>query len=485
MSYLNQKPNTMKNMKVAIIIFFFFIDFGLLNAQSLTQQQKSSIESAVIDEMKTAMTPGTALAIINNNRVVYEKSFGLANLQTKTEMTDTTIFQIASVTKIFTALTLLTELKKANISLNESIGNVIKGLTPVLSSITFHQLLTHTSGMIDYSPNTSEYNISVFDFLKKHGDSILFKEPGKVFSYSNTGYAILGLLIEQLTGKSYPEAVNNAVIIPLKLHHTTFDFLQVACKSFSAGHYYDYSRGLVVPAINHYEIPLLQAAGGLFSNIRDIERLALCLMNKGELDGKQIFESEIIEKMFFRHVENFTTSSSYYGFMSYPNNAYGYGLFIFDYGSLHFTGNGGAGTQMTYFVFEPQNKFALIIISNISWDFLITSFKKIFEVVLGEKEPSTLAYKGSKDELKEIIGKYILPTLNKNTLSVAVISEKDNKTYINFDNSGDIALEQIDKAAFKYSISSFRFPIEISFYRDDSMKIAYMRNIWRSWIKIE
>lgn len=455
-----------------------------LNAQTLTLQQKTAIEKTITEEMEAARIPGAALAIINGNEVVYEKSFGLANSLTKVVMTDTTIFQIASVTKIFTALTLLTELNNANIGLHEQVGTVIKGLSPGLSSVTFHQLLSHTGGLIDYEDRADLSTVSMF--FKNVGDTILFTEPGKVFSYSNTGYALISLIIEQLTGKSYPEAIENAVIEPLNLKNTTFDFYKVACSSFSAGHYYDYPRKMVMPSINNFELPLLQAAGGLFSNIQDLERLALCLLNEGKIDGEQVFESDIIDNMSLRHSENFTASApSYYGFLNYPNNAYGYGIFMFDYGDLHFIGNAGAGTQFSYLLIEPEAKFAMIIISNFAFDQLIESFKKIWEVVLNEQEFIPVDLEFDITEWDEITGDYKLPVVNKNIIRSAHISEKENKLYINFNGRGDIELKQIGQMVYRYSFPGSRLPSEISFYRDEYDNIAYLRNVWRTWIKIE
>ena len=127
----------------------------------------------------------------------------------------------------------------------------------------------------------------------------------------------------------------------------------------------------------------------------------------------------------------------------------------------------------------------MIIMSNKAWDVLLDSFKKIFEVALGEKEPTPVDFGINRKEWKEIIGKYILPTINKNNVSSAVISEKDDKLYINLNNGGDVKFEQIGQLVYRYSNPFFRFPIEIGFYRDESKKVAYLRNIWRTWVKIE
>jgi CubicO group peptidase (beta-lactamase class C family) len=475
----------MKKLSIQFVLVLMCVSHYILLAQSLSKHQIATIENSIVEEMKDANVPGTAIAIINNNEIVYENHFGFANSQTKTELTDKTIFQIASVTKIFTALTLLNELEKAGLNPHDSVGNVIQELSPGLSSITFHQLLTHTSGMIDYHTNKSEYTNRALDFFKQNGDNVLFAKHGDVFSYSNTGYALTGLIIEKLSGKSYPEAVHETVIKPLNLQNTTFNFFDVACKSFSVGHYYDYQKSAAIPAISRFDIPLKQAAGGIFSSIMDLERLALCLMNKGNLGQKKIFQEEILEEMSHPHAKNYTTSANYYGFMNYPNNAYGYGLFKFDYGGLSFIGNGGSGTQMSYFIYEPGEKFAMIVVSNISGQFLISSFKHIIKVVLGEEEPTNLTYKANSEEWNEITGKYIFPSLESKNSRFAWIKEKNGRLFINFNNTSDIELKPLDNLGFSYTLPSFRYPIEIGFYRDNEGNIKYLRHFWRSWIKVE
>ena len=269
----------------------------MLKSQTLTPQQIASIEKIIKEEMIEAKMPGAAFGIINQNKVVYEKPFGISNSLTRIPLTDSTIFQIASVTKIFTSLALLTELKKANIGVNDPIGDVIKGLSARLSRLTYHQLLTHTSGMVDFIPSTTEFSLEPYTFFKNAGDSLLFAEPGTVFSYSNIGYVLAGLVLEKLNNKTYSQAIQNIIINPLKLTNTTFDLYQVACRSFSAGHYFNRNLNMMVPYLSRLESPLVQAAGGLFSTIKDLERFAICLINQGELDGKQVFDKDILQNM--------------------------------------------------------------------------------------------------------------------------------------------------------------------------------------------
>ena len=470
----------MKTFLIIIFIILFCIVFNVLEAQTLTQTQITAIENTITEEMKVTGVPGVALAIINDNQVVYEKSFGLANSHTKIEMTDSTIFQIASVTKTFTALTILKELKEANLGVHEPIGTVITGLSPGLSSITFHQLLSHKGGLIEYTNESDRTDI--YEFFKNIGDSILFIEPGRVFSYSNMGYALLDLAIQKLSGMTYPEAVNKAVIKPLKLKNTSYDLYEVATKPFSSGHIW--LNGKLTPKINHDEVPLLLAAGGLFSNVQDLERLAKCLMNAGVLDGEQVIDNDIIQLMCQPYSKDFMASgSSYVVYANYPDNAYGYGIIMYKYGKHRFIMNAGGGNHLTYFIYDTETRFSMIMHSNLAWQSLFDSFIKIFEVVLEQENPSNNDFDSNKKEWKEITGTYYRPAIRTNQFNTIKISERDEKLYINFNNSDDTELKQIGNLAYMYSSPFFRYPMAISFQRDESNKVAYLLNVWRAYLK--
>lgn len=453
-----------------------------LDAQTLSPQEFADIEKTITEEMNTAGIPGVALGIIKDNKVIYEKGFGFANKQTKIIMTDSTIFQIGSATKTITALTLLKELRDAEIDVHEPIGKIIEGLSPMVSSVTFHQLLTHTGGLIDYT-NLSD-NTNVFEFFQDIGDSILFIEPGTLFSYSNTGYALLDLAIEQLSGLSYHEAVFKNVIKPLKLDNTSFDLYEVAARSFSAGHVW--SRNGLVPEMYHCEKPLVRAAGGMYSNIQDLERLALCLMNDGILEGIQVFDPEITEQIRQPFARNFQAAvPTYFGAMNAPNNAYGKGVWMFDYGNQRMIVSAGGGTQLVFLFFAPEAKFSLILASNKAWEYMLVSINKIFEIVLEEGLSGSNEFKPDKAEWKEIVGSYYLPAYRAKQEGSVVISWKDDQLYINFNGTRDMELEQIGPLTYRFAAPYSRFPTAIIFQRDESEKVTSLKHVWRTWLKVD
>jgi CubicO group peptidase (beta-lactamase class C family) len=472
-----------KSLLIIISSILLFVSI-IAKSQNLTPQQIASIETIINEELFDSKMPGAAFGIINQNKVLWEKSFGIANTLTKSPLTDSTIFQIASVTKIFTSLALLTELKKANINVNEPVGDIIKGLPNRLSKLTYHQLLTHTSGMVDFIPSPEDYNLGTYAFFKNSGDSLLFTEPGIVFSYSNIGYVLAGLALERISNKPYTQAIQDIIIGPMKLQNTTFDLYKVACNSFSSGHYFDQNLKMMRPYLSHLESPLVQAAGGLFSTIKDLEKFAICLINQGKFDGKQIFDNDILLNMSTGYAKQFMASGPYYGFMSYPDNAYGYGQFMFKYGDLGFIGNGGSASQMTYFIYEPQRKFAMISINNSDREFLINSFKKIFEVVLGVKESQQTRSYENKLEWKEISGTYLLHNIKAKKESRLEIFEKGESLFLRLGTSQEIRMDQIGILTYKFSFPGSRFPLEVVFYRDTLGKINYMSHFWRAWQRI-
>jgi CubicO group peptidase (beta-lactamase class C family) len=132
---------------VPLLHFIFFA-----SSQSLNKSQVAAIEQSIREEMKYSSTPGLSICIINNGKIAFQHSYGIANTTTNIPVTDSTIFEIASLTKIFTSVALQTALKKQGINMNEPIGKVIKGLSPGMSAVPYAQLLSHTSGIMDAWP---------------------------------------------------------------------------------------------------------------------------------------------------------------------------------------------------------------------------------------------------------------------------------------------------------------------------------------------
>jgi len=162
--------------------------------------------------------PGAVVAVRSRGKAIFEKSYGLADLGSGRKILDGDDFNIGSLTKQFTALAILQLIRKGKCTLKDTIGQYLK-LPPGLASVSIEEMLDHSSGVPDHYTFTDTVGIrhatdqTVMEALQK-ADSLYFI-PGTQYRYSNTAYCLLGLLIEKLSGMSYPAFLEQSVFNPL------------------------------------------------------------------------------------------------------------------------------------------------------------------------------------------------------------------------------------------------------------------------------
>ncbi len=159
-----------------------------------------------------------------NGKIVYENAFGYSDFQTKDSLSTNSIFQLASVSKQFTAAAILILKERQELSLNDKIEKFIPNFP--YKNITIKQLLSHSSGLPNYMhfsegywKNKSKFltNDDLINLLRKHKPAVYFS-PGKKFLYSNTGYAILSSIIEKVSGKKYKDFLKDEIFTPLAMN---------------------------------------------------------------------------------------------------------------------------------------------------------------------------------------------------------------------------------------------------------------------------
>src|SRR6476659_307967 len=136
-------------MKKLGIILITLFPLGIYS-QNINQSKIDKLDSNIKNDMKISGAPGAVLGVVKDGKIIYEKAFGLCNVNTKMPVDTSTIFYVASVTKCVTAIALLTKLEEDKIDINTPIGNIIDSLSPKLSQVTIRQLLSHTAGLVDY-----------------------------------------------------------------------------------------------------------------------------------------------------------------------------------------------------------------------------------------------------------------------------------------------------------------------------------------------
>ena len=201
------------------------------------QAEFDGIEAVVRDELQQRQTPGAAVAIVQDGRVVYTRGFGVSSVETGEGTRPEMLFRLGSTTKMFTAATVVLLAQQGKLDLKEPIGKHIAGLTPKLAALTAHQLLSHTSGMLDEAPMFGSHDDEA---LKKEAtswsDTRLIAAPGEIYSYSNPGYWLAGLLAQEVGGKPFADLVAASIFAPLGMARSTFRPTMAMTYPLAQGH---------------------------------------------------------------------------------------------------------------------------------------------------------------------------------------------------------------------------------------------------------
>jgi len=168
--------------------------------------------------------PGASLLVVRDGRPVIRRSYGQSNLEDQIVATPETNYRLASITKQFTAAALLLLAEDGTLALDDRLKKWLPSLPRAVDSVTIVHLLTHTSGIVDYEDvmpaGTTEqlHDADVLRLLESE-DSTHFK-PGTSYRYSNSGYALLALIVERASGKSFATFLRERIFIPLGMSHT-------------------------------------------------------------------------------------------------------------------------------------------------------------------------------------------------------------------------------------------------------------------------
>jgi CubicO group peptidase (beta-lactamase class C family) len=231
----------------------------------------SQIDSLANDFLKSAPAPSVAVAVVKGSDTIFMKAFGLANIDAKRPATATTIYEIGSLTKQFTAAGIMKLVEAGKVSLDDEITKYVPSLSTHGQRVTIRHLLTHTSGVHSYTSTPAWRSTwasdltpdSIVGFVKR--DTLDFA-PGARSSYSNTGYVLLGMVIEKISGKPYATFVKDEFFTPLKLTQTSYCPSRTTDPRFASG--YSRKSNQIVPA-EYLSLTHPHAAGALCSTVKD------------------------------------------------------------------------------------------------------------------------------------------------------------------------------------------------------------------------
>ena len=193
---------------------------------ALLAQQRDVSNSAKIDALLARLVrrdaPGAAVLVISNGRVLHGKGYGLANVEARTPITTKTTFDLASVSKQFTAMAVMMMVERGKLSYSDTLSRFFPSFPPWARRITVRHLLTHTSGIPDYMDAFQEHPPAVgkeptsrdaVTMLSRIPDPCFL--PGEKYEYSNSGYVVLAQIVEKVSGVPFPQFMKKNVFDPL------------------------------------------------------------------------------------------------------------------------------------------------------------------------------------------------------------------------------------------------------------------------------
>jgi CubicO group peptidase (beta-lactamase class C family) len=321
----------------------------LLVALCSTSVQAKELKQELDDYLKAAHDVwkfhGAVLAA-KDGKVLFKKGYGMANIELGVPNTPEMKFQIGSITKQFTSTAILQLEEKGLLSLDDPITKHLPDYPKETGdSITIHHLLSHTSGIPNYTSmpgvmDNKALAVSVEDLLAIFKDEPLDFEPGEKYDYSNSNYIVLGAIIEKLTGKAYEDYIQENIFNPLGMVNSGYDHRDRIMKNRAAGYSEDENGDLINAEFVHMSSPY--AAGALYSTVGDM------FIWDQALYGEKLLKKSSLERMFTPVKGN-----------------YGYGWVIDEaYGHKHIWHNGGIFGFYTSFNRFVDDEVCIMVFSN-------------------------------------------------------------------------------------------------------------------------
>lgn len=240
---------------------------------SFAQSKATKIDALVQQYVANKQFNGSVL-VAEKGQVIFKKGYGMANMEWLIPNTPDTKFRLGSITKQFTAMLIMQLVEKGKLKLMGHVTDYLPDYSKATGDkITIHHLLTHTSGIPNYTSFPGFFQTKSRDpykpdaFLKTFSEMPLDFEPGSKFSYSNSGYFLLGAIIEKVTGKSYADVLTENILVPLQLKDTGYDLSGPILPKRAAG-YEKQGAGYVNTPYLDMSIPY--AAGSLYSTVEDL-----------------------------------------------------------------------------------------------------------------------------------------------------------------------------------------------------------------------
>ncbi len=449
------KKTSLKLIASLMLLFIVLIRIG-------ASEEKVNRIDSLFKEWDNKQSPGCALAIIKDGKIIYEKGYGMANLELEVPITPQSVFYVGSVSKQFVAFSIALLVKEGKVSLDDEIQKYLPEIPDYGKPITIRHLIHHTSGLRDYL--TLE-EIAGIEFGSYHEQDVLEliarqKElnfpPGKEYLYSNSGYFLLGQIIKKVSGKSLRQFTEEKIFKPLNMKNSHFhdDFTMIV-KNRASG-YFPQAPGGYKNFITTFDCV---GSGGLFTTVEDLflwdQNFYHC-----QVGGKEV-------------IEMINTRGR---LQSGREIDYAFGLVRGEYRGLKTVSHGGAlGGYRSMLLRFPEQRFSVIILSNLSSFNPSKLAYLVADIYLADefnKERAELKakeefFKHPPEKLKKFTGFYI----NKKIGVMHRISIEDSNLYLSLFGE-KYALRALSEREFE--VEKAPVEVRVKFEDEKGEKPAFM-----------
>jgi CubicO group peptidase (beta-lactamase class C family) len=339
-----------------------FDDDDAAPSTPLCQDQVATFEAVVgfmADELEAAGVPGGSLAIVCEGQLAFSAGLGVRERGSEMSVGPETRFQIASVTKMFTAAAGMTLVEDGTLSLHAPVSDVLPTINteaPFGTPASLHHLLSHTAGYPTQFPGGVFTSSELATYFENNRDQPLWSPPGAAYNYSNLGMALAGLALETAAGEPFGDLVEQRVFMPAEMGRATLSVDTVMSdEDYARGHSGDATAEAVIqPDGSYYHTGYYGPMGGAWASAEDLARWAAVQL----ADGGVVMSSASMDLITTPHTP---TGRS-------PTQAYGYGLFMDSlYGTTTRSHSGSVGGYLTDWKLVPQAEFAVVVTVNADW----------------------------------------------------------------------------------------------------------------------
>lgn len=356
------KPLYLKFLFALITVLFLHS-----NSVSHAQHLEADIDSLLLMKYPPH-EPGAGFLVSKKGKIIYKKAFGLANLELNVPMNTDHVFEIGSMTKQFTAIAILMLAEQGKLHVDDEITKYIPDYPTQGHKITLHHLLTHTSGIKSFTSmkglnDIANKDLTPLELIGFFKNEPMDFAPGEQFKYNNSGYAILGYVIEKASGQAYADFVEEHIFKKLGMTASQFASHRKIIENRASG--YQNRDGYLNARQISFSIPY--ASGSLMSSIDDMSTWQEAVKNN------RLINSETTGKAFTNYALNNGTQINY-----------GYGWHLKTIGDLPSREHGGAIFGFKSMgVYVPEKDIYVIGLNNCDCNSPTKITRQIAKLVIG------------------------------------------------------------------------------------------------------